>query len=89
MYYVYILQSQKNHQFYTGYTADLKRRVAEHNAGKSFHTSKYRPYELVYYEASFSQEDAIAREKYLKSGMGKRYVKNRIKRFLAESEKGL
>ena len=36
-----------------------------------------------------SQEDAIAREKYLKSGMGKRYVKNRIKRFLAESEKGL
>lgn len=89
MYYVYVLQSKRDHQFYTGYTADLQKRISEHNTGKSFHTSKHRPYELVYYEASHNKYDALAREKYLKSGMGKRYPKNRNKRFLSENEKGL
>ncbi|NCU31187.1 GIY-YIG nuclease family protein [Candidatus Saccharibacteria bacterium] len=79
MYYVYILQSQQNQQFYTGFTSDLKTRITQHNSGKSTYTSMHRPYDLIYYEASTNRVDATAREKYLKSGMGKRYLKNRLK----------
>ncbi len=82
MYYTYLLQSNKDHQFYTGYTADLQKRLATHNAKKVFSTKSRVPFNLVYYEACLSETDARAREKYLKSGMGKRYLKNRIKTFL-------
>ncbi len=78
-YYVYILRSQKDDQWYTGCTADLRKRFTEHNSGKSAHTSKHMPYDLIYYEACVNQKDAFARERYLKSGMGKRYVRNRLK----------
>lgn len=67
---------------YTGYTADLRKRFKEHNDGKSTYTKQRRPYELIYYEACLNEEDAKAREKYLKSGRGKRYIKYRLKRFL-------
>jgi putative endonuclease len=40
------------------------------------------PFKLVYYESSISQKDALAREKYLKTGMGKKYIKSRIKNYL-------
>ncbi len=46
-------------------------------------TTERRPFALIYYEACVEQTDAYAREKYLKSGMGKRYIKNRLKRFLS------
>lgn len=80
MHYVYVLQNPKG-QFYTGCTSDLRKRIAEHKDGKSTYTRSHGPYELVYYEASLNQNDAYAREKYLKSGMGKRYLKNRMKKF--------
>lgn len=91
MYYVYILRSKKNNQQYTGFTNDLQRRLDEHNNGESGYTSTRRPYELMYYEASRNVKDAIAREKYLKSGMGKRYLKNRMKYDILQTadEKGL
>ncbi|MCA9350998.1 GIY-YIG nuclease family protein [Candidatus Saccharibacteria bacterium] len=89
MYYVYVLQSKKDGQLYTGYTNDLKRRFEEHNTGKSFHTNKHRPYDIIYYEASINKEDAMARERYLKSGMGKRYIKNRLKLYLLNYEEDL
>ena len=41
------------------------------------------PFELIYYEACLNEQDGLAREKYLKSGMGKRYLKNRLRRFLS------
>ena len=81
MHYVYILLSEKNKRMYTGYTNDLNRRIKEHNARKSRYTKSRGPYNLIYYEASLNMKDAIAREKYLKSGMGKRYLKNRMKNF--------
>lgn len=77
--YVYILKSTRNGDWYTGCTSDLRKRVAEHNEGKSRYTKDRGPYELIYYEASLSKTDAFARERYLKSGMGKRYIKNRLK----------
>lgn len=55
----------------------------DHNAGKVISTKNRGPFELIYYEACLNSQDAFLREKYLKSGMGKRYIRNRIKRFLS------
>ena len=73
-YYVYVLKSTVDGQWYTGQTIDLKKRLDEHNKGFNFSTKSRRPLNLIYYEASLSEKDAKAREKYLKSGMGKRYL---------------
>ena len=72
-----------NKRCYTGFTSDLRKRFSEHNSGESEYTKHRGPYRLVYYEACLEEEDARSREKYLKSGMGKRYLKNRLKRFLS------
>lgn len=82
MFYVYVLKSQKDNNFYTGYSSDLKKRLKHHNDGLSNSTKSRLPVDLVYYEACLNRQDAISREKYLKSGMGKRYIKNRIKFYL-------
>lgn len=81
MFYVYILRSLKDGQFYTGYTNELRKRCEQHNAGSVISTKKRLPLELIYYEACCNQGDAIKREKYLKSSWGKRYIKNRIKNY--------
>ena len=83
MYYVYVLRNDESGRLYTGYTSDLRKRLTEHNSKKPGYTSYSGPYELIYYEGSLNMIDAQAREKYLKSGMGKRYLKNRLKRFLS------
>jgi len=67
MYYTYIIQSRKDKRFYTGFTRDLKNRFNEHNSGKIASTKNRGPFELIYYEACLNEQDAIAREKYLKS----------------------
>lgn len=82
-YYVYILLSLKSNKWYTGYTGDLRKRFNEHQNNESTYTKGRGPFKLIYYEASLHKEDAIARERYLKSGMGKRYLKNRLKRSLS------
>jgi putative endonuclease len=81
-YYVYILRSQKDKQFYTGVTHDLRKRVKEHNEGKNISTSYRQPLKLIYYEAYILKKDAQAREKYLKTSMGKRVLKKQLKHFL-------
>jgi putative endonuclease len=83
MYYVYVIQSRKDKQFYTGFTGDLQNCLQEHNTGRVPSTKGRGPFELIYYEACLNEQDALAREKYLKSGMGKRYLKNRLRRFLS------
>ncbi|MDE2184382.1 MAG: GIY-YIG nuclease family protein [Alphaproteobacteria bacterium] len=56
MHYVYMLQSLAHpDQRYTGFTADLKHRLAAHNCGRSIHTAKYKPWELVAYFAFRSE----------------------------------
>ena len=82
MQYVYVLVSLKDKQFYTGYTGDLRKRIFQHDKGLNSSTKHRKPLKLIYYEACLSEEDAKAREKYLKSGMGKRYLKNRLKNSL-------
>jgi len=78
-YFVYVLQSKIDHSWYIGFTMSLENRLKEHNNGKSYYTKRKLPWDLIYYEVSFHKFDAVAREKYLKSGMGRRYLKNRIK----------
>ncbi len=71
MFYTYILRSLNfPNKIYTGHTSDLKRRLDEHNSGKSFHTSKYQPWKIECYIAFDSEDKAIAFEKWLKSGNG-------------------
>ncbi|MFA4873567.1 MAG: GIY-YIG nuclease family protein [Patescibacteria group bacterium] len=82
MYYVYVLQSLKDKFFYVGSTPDLKVRVEKHNKGLVPSTQKRRPLKLVYYEACLNKNDAIKRERYLKSSWGKRYIKNRLRNYL-------
>ena len=81
--YTYLLKSLKSKHLYTGCTQDLRKRFKEHNDNLVLSTKGRGPFILIYYEACLSQKDAFAREKYLKSGMGKRYLKNRLKRFLS------
>ena len=83
MFYTYIIQSKKDNKWYTGSTKDLRKRFKEHNLNKVYSTKGRGPFDLIYYEASLNEQDARAREKYLKSAMGKRYLKNRLKRFLS------
>lgn len=83
-YFVYVLLSLKDQMFYTGYTKQLEYRLEQHAAGEVNSTCKRRPLLHVYSEMCFSQKDALARERYLKSGMGKRYIRNRLKTFLSE-----
>lgn len=83
MYYTYVLRSEKNGRLYTGATNDLRKRLKLHNDGKSNFTKKDKPYELIYYEACRQKEGAFTREAYLKSGPGKRFIKNRLGRFLS------
>lgn len=71
-FYVYVLQSQKDKYFYTGYTNNLRRRIKEHNNGNVSSTKTRTPFELVYWEGCLNQQDATRREKYLKTAWGKR-----------------
>ena len=83
MYYVYVIQSKKDGKWYTGYTNNLRKRLREHKDSKIFSTKSRVPFELIYYEACINKQDAQSREKYLKTGMGKRYLRNRLRRFLS------
>jgi putative endonuclease len=82
MEYVYVLQSGKDGNFYTGWTNDLRKRFAEHQNGKVYSTKQRLPMKLVYYEACVDRKDALKREKYLKTAWGKRYLKGRMKGYL-------
>ena len=82
MEYVYVMLSLKDNEFYTGYTADLDRRFEDHRQGRVNSTRDRRPLQLVYYEACVAMEDALKREKYLKTTWGKRYLRNRLKTYL-------
>ncbi len=83
MWYVYVIKS-KIDEWYTGSTKDLQKRILKHNSGKNKSTKHGVPWKLIYYEGSLNKKDARAREKYLKSGMGKRFIKNRLKFFFDE-----
>ena len=75
MYHVYVIRSKSRKYLYIGLSNDLVRRFAQHQEGKSQTTRAYRPFELVYSERFISRLAARKREKYLKSGIGKEWVR--------------
>jgi putative endonuclease len=78
VYYVYILESSKSHILYYGFTTDLKKRLLEHNAGKSRFTKGHLPWNLVWYCAFKNRKKAEDFELYIKSGSGKAFVYKRL-----------
>ena len=81
-YYIYILESVKDKKKYTGYTENLKLRFEQHCQGLSKSTKNRRPLKLIYYEACLNKKDAMKRERYLKTYLGKMFLKNRLKSYL-------
>jgi len=83
MFYTYCLQSEIDmNELYFGYTSDLKNRLKEHNSGHNFSTKRHLPWKLIYYEACLLESDARRREKYLKTNIGRRMFKRRLKDYM-------
>ncbi|HBP89083.1 MAG TPA: excinuclease ABC subunit C [Nitrospiraceae bacterium] len=79
MKYVYFIRSESHpNQSYIGITSDLKRRLAVHNSGGSFHTSKFMPWKLVTYMGFSDVSKALEFERYLKTGSGRAFAKKRL-----------
>ena len=79
MFYVYLLESlSMPGRRYVGFTTDLKQRFDDHNAGKSRHTAKFKPWRLVTYIAFPDRANAENFERYLKSGSGHAFAKKRL-----------
>ncbi|MFH0712899.1 MAG: GIY-YIG nuclease family protein [Candidatus Jorgensenbacteria bacterium] len=84
MFYVYMLQSMENKTLYVGCTSNLEKRVKEHNQEKSYHTKKYLPWKLIYFEGYTSKQDAFRREHQLKlHKQGLRRLKERLSHSLS------
>jgi putative endonuclease len=81
-YYVYVLKSDKDKMFYTGYAKDLKLRFKQHMDKEVPSTKERGSFKLIYYEACLNQQDATHREKYLKTYLGKMFLRNRLKSYL-------
>ena len=82
MHYVYVLRSLRDDGLYVGYSANLRRRLVQHNEGAAVATSHRGPWKLIYYEAYLEQVDALGRERYLKSGAGRRFLKTQLRHYL-------
>ena len=86
MYYVYVLRSLKDRSSYIGSTSDLRKRIKQHNSGKSRYTNQHKPYELVCYIALPLGSDAERFEEYLKSGYGRRTLKKMLRDYLKKEK---
>jgi len=78
-YYIYVLESKVDSHRYIGFSSDLRKRLEEHNSGKSFATRPRRPLSLIYYEACLTESDAHRRERYFKQTGGRRFLAKRLK----------
>ena len=79
MYTVYILKSKKFDKTYVGYTSNLIQRFYSHNElSKKGWTKNFRPWKVIYTEVFIDKKEAMAREKWFKSGIGRRFIDNNI-----------
>ena len=81
---VYVLFSHKDHLLYIGYSSDLQKRIIKHNSGEVTSTSPRRPLDLIFCEFYLFKEDALKREKYFKTNMGKKALKLMLNRTLVK-----
>jgi putative endonuclease len=77
MVFVYVLRSSVDGRFYVGMSENVTLRLAQHNKGFTKSTKGYRPWELFFFEEYDTRESARKREIYLKSGIGKEYIKSK------------
>jgi putative endonuclease len=75
LYTVYLIYSEKHQKHYTGYTSDLPERLISHNILGHGWTSKYRPWKLIYSKEFNSKQEAVSHEKWLKTGIGRDFIK--------------
>lgn len=79
IYYVYILESLKDRKLYIGYSKNPTQRLREHNLGKTKSLYKRRPLILIYKEKFDNKLNTLRREKFLKSGQGRKYLKEMLR----------
>ncbi len=84
MFYVYLLHSIRDAGLYIGYSSNLRRRLSEHQEGASRATSYRAPGNLIYYEAYTEEADAIGRERYLKSGAGRKLLRSQLRNYFTK-----
>lgn len=84
MFYVYVLHSEADHGLYIGFTSNLRVRVRQHHEGEAVSTAHRRPWRLIYYEAYLDESDAAGRERFLKSGAGRTYLKKQCRNYFAK-----
>lgn len=79
MYYVYLLENKNDKSWYIGFTSNLRRRLQEHQEGRGGRTTKIKKdWKLIYFEGYLEKTDATGREKFLKSGSGRKYIKKQL-----------
>lgn len=81
-FYVYILLSLRDYGFSIGFSSNLKQRLAKHAKGEVTATKFRTPFKLIHYEYFINKDDAKAREEFLKSGFGRKQMKEALKRTL-------
>jgi putative endonuclease len=77
-YYTYVLESESDGSWYIGFTSNLRDRLERHNKGYVKSTSGKLPWKLIYFEGCLNRKLAIKREKQLKTGFGRAYLKRRL-----------
>ncbi len=85
MFKVYVLENQDDRSWYIGQTDDLERRIKEHNSGRGGRTTKIKNglWKLIYAEAYIEKSDALGRERFLKAGSGRMYLKKQLTHYLS------
>ncbi|MFH0891299.1 MAG: GIY-YIG nuclease family protein [Candidatus Falkowbacteria bacterium] len=85
MHYVYLLECQTDRSWYIGQTSDLKKRIKDHQSGNGCRTTAMKKdWKLIYYEAYDDKRDAIGRERFLKSGSGRKYLKKQLNNYISK-----
>ena len=85
MYWTYLLENETDKSWYTGFTSDLKKRLSDHQSGNGGRTTSLKSkWRLIYCEGYLSKEDAMGRERFLKSGAGRRFLKKQLKNYLTD-----
>ena len=75
MFWIYVLKSHRDGRSYVGSGADVEERLRRHNRGDYRYTKGHRPWSVVYRESYAARPEAVKRERFLKSGVGRKQLK--------------
>jgi len=76
MWFVYVIESVSAPRLYVGITTNIRKRLASHNRGKTKSTKHWIPWKIRHIEQYEDRQEAVAREKFLKTGVGREYLNN-------------